>query len=119
MSMLNRNQISLPSSYSPADLQGEWEFKILNSSTLAFRKPEVLQKVLEEEAQAGWILLEKMDDGHLRFKRPLSARSNDRNLSFDAYRTHYGGSLVVRQIIFWACVLGGAILIYFYLTNRL
>lgn len=119
MSMLNRNQISLPTNYSPADLQGEWEFKILKSTTLAFRKPEILQKVREEEAQAGWMLLEKIDDGHLRFKRPLSARAKDHNLTFDAYRTFYGSSMVIRQMIFWLCLVVGAILIYLYFGNRL
>jgi hypothetical protein len=119
MSMLNQNQASLTTTYSSADLQGEWEFKVLKSSALAFRKPELLQKVREEEAHAGWMLLEKMDDGHLRFKRPLSARPNDHNLSFDAYRTHYGGSVIVRQIIFWVCLVGGAILLYLYFSNPL
>jgi hypothetical protein len=117
--MLNRNQPSLPATYTPADLQGEWEFKILQSSTLAFRKPNVLQKVREEEGQAGWILLEKIDDGHLRFKRPVNARSNDHNLPFDAYRTHYGSSVVTTQLIFWLFLVVGAILIYLFFTNRL
>jgi hypothetical protein len=68
MFMLNRSSSSLPTSYTPADLQDGCEFEILQSSSLAFYKPEVLQQVLEEEAQSGWSLLEKIDDGHLRFK---------------------------------------------------
>ena len=114
----SRNQPPLPTTYTPADSQGEWEFKVLTSSTLAFRKPAVLQKVREEEAQAGWVLLEKIDDGHLRFKRPSGARSNDHNLPFDAYRTHYGAPLAARQLLFWLCLVAGAVLIYLFFTNR-
>ncbi|PYS47431.1 MAG: hypothetical protein DMF68_15965 [Acidobacteria bacterium] len=119
MFLPGRNQTSLPATYTPADLQADWEFKILQSSALAFRKPDVLQKVREEEAQAGWVLLEKIDDGHLRFKRPASARSNDHNLSFDAYRTNYGASMAIRLLIFWLSLIVGAILIYLFFTNRL
>jgi hypothetical protein len=116
--MLNRNQPSLPASYTPTELQGDWEFKILQSRDLEFRKPEVLQKVREEEAQAGWVLLEKIDDGHLRFKRPPSARSNDHNLAFDAYRTQYGKSLPAGQLIFWFFIVMGAIALYLFFANQ-
>lgn len=119
MLLPGQNQPSLPTSYTHADLQGEWEFKILQSRSFAFRKSEVLQKVREEEAQAGWILLEKIDDRHLRFKRPLSARSNDHTLPFDAYRTQYGTSKGGRLLIFWLCLIVGAILMYLFFTNRL
>lgn len=78
--------------YSEQELRGEWEFKILRAHTRAFKKPEVLQQVCEEEAKAGWMLVEKFDDCRLRFKRPLSARARDAALSGDAYRTHYGTS---------------------------
>jgi len=100
-------------------LNGEWEFKVLTSSTLAFRKPTVLQKVLEEEARAGWVLLEKIDDGHLRFKRSSGARSNDHKLPFDAYRTHYGARMAVWQLIFWLCFMMAAVLLYLFFANRL
>ena len=118
MFMLNRNQSSLQTTYTPDDLQGDWEFKILQSSTLAFRQSVVLEKVREEEAQAGWILLEKIDDGHLRFKRRVSARSNDHNLSFDAYRTQYGTSTATRLLIFWLLIVMGALALYFFFSNR-
>jgi hypothetical protein len=117
--MLNRNRPSPPAPYTPADLQGDWEFKILQSSSLAFRKPDVLRKVRDEEAQAGWILLEKIDDAHLRFKRPASARSNDQSLPFDAYRTHYGTNATTTRLVFWLFIIIGAIALYFFLTNRM
>ncbi len=78
--------------YTEADLQGEWEFKILRSNTAAFKNPQVLQQVCAEEARAGWVLLEKFDNQRLRFKRPVSARSRDAALDFDPYRTLYGVS---------------------------
>ena len=78
--------------YTRDDLANDWEFKIVRSDTAAFRKPEVLSKLLEEEAQAGWVMLEKLDDSRVRFKRPRSARVKDTYLpeGVDPYRTHYG-----------------------------
>jgi hypothetical protein len=69
--------------YTDADLQGEWEFKLVRSNTGAFRSPEVLRQVCVEEARAGWTLLEKFDNQRLRFKRPVSARAGDAGLGFD------------------------------------
>ena len=76
--------------YSDAELQGDWEFKILKSNLASFAKPEVLKQVCDEEARAGWVLLEKFDNQRLRFKRPVSARTRDAGLDFDPYRTQYG-----------------------------
>lgn len=76
--------------YTDGELEGGWEFKILRSNTGAFGKPAVLRKVCEEEARAGWILLEKFDNERLRFKRPASARAGDAALSIDPYRSYYG-----------------------------
>jgi len=47
--------------YTQDDLKSDWEFKIVRSDTAAFRKPEVLNELLEQEAQAGWVMLEKFD----------------------------------------------------------
>jgi hypothetical protein len=93
--------------YSDAELQASWEFKILRSNTAAFKKPDVLRKVCEEEAQAGWVPLEKFDNSRLRFKRPLSARANDSTLiGYDPYRTHYG----ISPLKFTLLVVAGALL---------
>jgi hypothetical protein len=78
--------------YADADVQGEWEFKIVRSNTAKFKNPEALRQVCDEEARAGWTLLEKFDNQRLRFKRPISARSGDAGLDFDPYRTQYGVS---------------------------
>ena len=78
--------------YAQDDLDGDWEFKIVRSDSSAFRKPEALSRLTEEEARAGWILLEKFDDSRVRFKRPRTARSKDPYLAdgVDPYRTQYG-----------------------------
>ncbi len=78
--------------YTGEDLSNDWEFKIVRSESGAFRKPEVLRKLIEEEARTGWVMLEKFDDRRVRFKRRRSARTRDALLppGVDPYRTRYG-----------------------------
>ena len=78
--------------YTQPDLSQDWEFKILRSCRAAFRQPEELRKCLDEEARAGWTLVEKFDDMRLRLKRPAAARERDGKLDFDPYRTIVGPS---------------------------
>lgn len=90
--------------YSNDELQNDWEFKIVRANSNVFGKQEEFQKLVNEEKQAGWILLEKLDDSRIRFKRRRGAQANDTQLlsrGIDPYRTHYGmspgafGALVV------------------------
>jgi hypothetical protein len=78
--------------YSREDLADDWEFKIVRSLTAAFRNPADLEKLRQEEAQAGWVMVEKFDNTRIRFKRPARARENDSRLpqGVDPYRTYYG-----------------------------
>ncbi|MCD4686724.1 MAG: hypothetical protein K8S97_12380 [Anaerolineae bacterium] len=78
--------------YLPEELRDDWEFKIVRSHLEAFRNPQKLKRVIAEEARAGWVLVEKFDNGRLRFKRPASARANDQILpqDVDPYRTTFG-----------------------------
>ncbi|MBE9125290.1 MULTISPECIES: hypothetical protein [unclassified Coleofasciculus] len=71
-----------------------WEFKIVRSSRDMFHKPDVFQRLCEEEAIAGWILLEKIDDRRVRFKRLIALRNviDPQQLPIDPYRCHYGSS---------------------------
>lgn len=78
--------------YTPADLAENWEFKILRSSTGAFKNPERFREAVEEEAHAGWVLVEKFDNSRLRFKRSASARSADA-----AMRASGGGGVPVGE----------------------
>jgi hypothetical protein len=83
------------STITPKDLRlTGWEFKIVRASQDLFRDPAVLRQLCDEEAQAGWILLEKLDDRRIRFKRPLALRDiiQPEFLPHDPYRTHYGSS---------------------------
>ncbi len=71
-----------------------WEFKIVRANGDLFRNPIIFKRLCDEEAQAGWILLEKLDDHRVRFKRPIALREviKPELLSFDPYRCHYGSS---------------------------
>jgi hypothetical protein len=99
--------------YTDADLKDDWEFKIVRSNTASFKNPETLRRVCEEEAQAGWVLLEKFDNQRLRFKRPASARAGDSALvGLDPYRSHYGVSpLAFVMIVLFGALLGAAAII--------
>lgn len=59
-------------------LSGDWEFKIVRASMGKFRKREEFENLLTEEAEFGWVLLEKLDDSRVRFKRHIKERSRDR-----------------------------------------
>ena len=88
------------SGYSAEELRGDWEFKIIRSATSVFKRPEVMNAVLQEEQVGGWELVEKFDDGRIHLKRAKSARENDAMLprGYNAYRTQYGiseGGLVI------------------------
>ena len=92
--------------YRREDLDNDWEFKILRSTTSQFKNPETLRQVLEEEARAGWVLVEKFDNQRIRLKRRASASKNDAALGFDPYRTYVGLSEANLVAIILAVVFG-------------
>ena len=109
--------------YSDDELGGRWEFKILRSGIGAFGNPEKLREALDQEARAGWELLEKFDNQRVRLRRPVAARRDDHQLDFDPYRTWIGVSdagVVVRVWIGAAVValLMGTALLAVFLLNR-
>lgn len=73
--------------YTPEELQQDWEFKILRAQLGEFGNSEKRQDILNEEARAGWQLVEIFDWSRMRLKRPKSAKEHDRELDFDPYRT--------------------------------
>jgi hypothetical protein len=97
--------------YTSDDLGGDWEFKIVRSSTAAFGRTEVFHKLIEEESRAGWIMLEKLDDSRVRFRRPRSARVKDTYLppEVDPYRTQYGSDMQRTAVVL--TMIGVAILL--------
>lgn len=72
-----------------------WEFKIVRAERDLFRDPVILKRLCEEEESAGWIMLEKLDDRRIRFKRPIALREivKAEFLPFDPYRSHYGSGV--------------------------
>jgi hypothetical protein len=93
--------------YSDKDLSEGWEFKILRSNNMgAFRKPERLRAVLDEEKRGGWVLVEKFDDYRIRLKRPSGTKviQGDFADNYDPYRTQVGVSSA-QQAFF----IGGAV----------
>lgn len=80
--------------YNDKELDNDWEFKIMRSSTGAFSKREKIDQVVSEEAASGWVMVEKFDDNRIRFKRPAAAKRNDFNLPqhINPYRTSFGMS---------------------------
>lgn len=73
----------------------------------------------QEEARAGWELVEKFDDNRVRLRRPMAARGNDHLLDGDPYRTWIGVSdagLVVR-VLLGSALVGAAVLLIFLLVR--
>ena len=104
-----------------SDQHKGWEFKILRTNSGGFRRRKVLNKVCAEEAQAGWILLEKLDDHRLRFRRLISNRDRDQECKIDPYRSHYGISEMVETwttIIVLMIIMSGAAILGFTAMNR-
>jgi hypothetical protein len=98
--------------YTPRDLAENWEFKILRSNTGAFKDPAVMQRYLEEEARAGWTLVEKFDNSRIRLKRPAAARQQDAQCTFDPYRTRVGISQVGLGLLIAVSILGGLAVLF-------
>jgi len=105
--------------YDGGELEG-WEFKIMRSTWGSFNKPEVVQRLCQEEARAGWEMLEKFDNYRIRFKRKIEHRAGDRTLGFDPYRTYYRGSGNTATIVFISIGIAIALgaLIFFMLVKK-
>jgi hypothetical protein len=97
--------------YTPDDLSDHWEFKILRSMTGAFKKPHFLERVLEEEARSGWMLVEKFDNGRIRLKRPASAKAMPSAGGVDPYRTYVGLTEGQFALVVVGCTVGSMILL--------
>lgn len=84
-----RDEEEIMTAYKKDDLEG-WEFKIMRSYTGKFKDNKFVQQTCQEEARAGWEMLEKFDDYRIRFKRKTDNRPNDKFLKIDPYRTSVG-----------------------------
>lgn len=92
------NEEERMTTYDKEDLEG-WEFKIVRASTRKFRHREVVQQLCEEEARAGWEMVEKFDNQRIRFKRRIEHRADDRHREIDPYRTQIGMDAGRRQVV--------------------
>ncbi|NJN43613.1 MAG: hypothetical protein HC806_01995 [Anaerolineae bacterium] len=105
------------SRYNSEEHNSDLEFKIVRSTMNHFRKPETFTQLVEEEAISGWELLEKLDDGRVRFKRHINQRKRDPMLpaGIDPYRTQYGisegslGLFITLGIFIVMGIVGGII----------
>ena len=89
---LQRKEEEEMTPYTTKDLAEGWEFKIVRSCCGAFRRPEKLQAVLDEEKRGGWTLVEKFDDCRIRLRRPAGAKvtASEFDDNYDPYRTTVG-----------------------------
>ena len=94
------------------DPSGAIEYKIIRSATGSFKDPAKFRAALDEEAGAGWELVEKLDNSRARLRRSTECRKRDADLGQDPYRTQVGMSepALVLLIVF-AVLLGVALLI--------
>jgi hypothetical protein len=95
--------------YNTDELDG-WEFKIVRSATGKFKNRDFVRELCQEEAKAGWELLEKFDDNRIRFKRRVEKRDQDHYLQSDPYRTNVGISAQSMGAVFTAIGVGLAVL---------
>jgi hypothetical protein len=104
------------------EAQTGWEFKILRANGNAFGNRETLKRVCAEEKRTGWILLEKLDDRRLRFRRPIAARAKDHSAKINPYRSHYGlspGAATCITVAVSMAVLAVPAYLGFSFTNKL
>jgi hypothetical protein len=93
----------------------------VRANTRKFKDYEAVQQLCDEEAKAGWEMVEKFDDTRIRFKRSVEKRSGDRHLEVDPYRTRVG---MTEAAIGWivglsvAVTLGILILAIFIAKNQ-
>lgn len=88
------------------------EFKIVRSQFRSFRKPEVLERVLREERENGWELLQKLDDGRIRLSR---LRPDNRFASangIDPYRCVVGDDLKKTMIMLVLVAVAAGVILY-------
>lgn len=106
--------------YTPEELNGLWEFKVVQSPRGTFRDPRHLRLLLDQEAIAGWQMVEMVDDAHIRFKRPIHWRVQDSYLpaTVDPYRTVYSLPVErqIEQMVFLSVVVAVVILLMIIVT---
>lgn len=98
------------------DKEDKHEFKILRGHLRAFRKPERLQAILEEERRSQWEMVIKLDEERIVLRRPRRSQAYDAmsGSDTDPYRTQVGSSLASPILVVLLGLLvmaGGAFLL--------
>jgi hypothetical protein len=94
-----------------------YEFKILRSPSAHFGSPERLAKILGEERENGWELVEKLDNSRIRLARLCPSNRFASANGIDPYRAVVGTSMLAVFAI--ACgVFAAAIFLGTYLLTR-
>lgn len=97
----------------------ELEYKILQSQTPLFSDPGKLHEILDQEAKAGWRLLEKEDNYRIKLQRDIGNRENDKNLDFDAYRSTVGvPALITYGVTALATITIVSVILYFAIWSQ-
>lgn len=85
------------------DSDGRYEYKVLRSSSGAFKRPDRRNQVLMEEARAGWDMALMLDNSRLILRRDKKMREQDflSTPGIDPYRIEVDGN----QALFIALAL--------------
>ena len=92
--------------YTMKELEEGWEFKIVRAYIGTFQNTVTLQELVQEEARAGWEMLELFNDSRVRFKRRRSEKANDALLPSDVnpYRTTFRMAAPDRCALWFVCL---------------
>jgi hypothetical protein len=103
------------------DVERQYEFKVLRGGLASFRNPERFRTVLEQEAQAQWELVVKLDDARIVLRRPRDARSRDalRDTGIAPYRTELSSARIAALVaILLGLVFTAAIFAFVFVERR-
>lgn len=79
-----REEEEVLTAYSEVEMEQDWQFKIVRGD---FRTLEKVQAVMDEQAEWGWVFVEKFDNARVRFKRPASEAEQDVRRDGNPYST--------------------------------
>ena len=100
--------------YTVEDLMENWEFKIVRCAIPLFDQPAFLERILCEEARAGWQLVEKFDGMRVRLKRnPRRPHAADLPAGYDPYRTAVGPTAKFHVLLWIGCIVSLVVLLAF------
>jgi hypothetical protein len=93
--------------YTEEELMEYWEFKIIRSVGARFDDPAFLARILQEEALAGWRMLEKFDGARVRLKRLAGQQLNAAELpaGYDPYRTAIPRRVKWHHVLWFFCII--------------